>query len=396
LRPVARPIQRFIDNEAAGGVLLLVAAIIALVWINAPGGGTYADAWAQAPGIDPFGLELTAREWVNDGLMAIFFFVVGLEIKRELVDGELSNRRAAALPVAAALGGMVVPAAIFGLLNGSGDGARGWGIPMATDIAFAVGVLALLGRRVPLSLKLFLLSLAIVDDIGAIAVIAVFYTDELSLAWLSAAGAVFTVTGALALLRVRLPAVYVALAAAAWLCVHESGVHATIAGVIMAMLVPTAHGIDAAEATTLDRLEGILHPWSSLVIVPLFALANAGVDLGGGAIGDAASSPITAGVVLGLTLGKPAGITLFALAAVAAGIASLPRGVRRVEIAAVGLLAGIGFTVSIFIGEVAFADQRLVDEAKIGVLAASTVAGVLGYSALRWVTGAESRESDAD
>ncbi len=326
--------------------------------------------------------------------MAIFFFVVGLEIKREVVDGELSDPRAAALPVAAAIGGMIVPALIFAVLNLTGGGGRGWGIPMATDIAFAVGVLALLGTRVPLSLKLFLLALAIVDDIGAIAVIAIFYTEHLSLPWLGCAVAIFAMTAALSLLRVRIVAVYLALAAVAWLAVHESGVHATIAGVIMAMLIPTDHGASANNATVLDRLEHMLHPWSGYLIVPLFALANAGVDLGGGAVGDAATSRVSVGVIIGLIGGKPIGITLFALAAVTCGIATLPRGVRWAQILAAGMIAGIGFTVSIFISELAFTDPALIDEAKIGILAGSVLAGIAGYVSLRVVSRSDPSMED--
>lgn len=383
-----RPLQAFLADETAGGILLLAATIVALTWINAPGGDSYRDFWTTSTnvGLGVAELHLSIGEWVNDGLMGIFFFVVGLEIKREVLDGELSDRRAAALPAAAALGGMVVPALIFAVLNLTGGGGRGWGIPMATDIAFAVGVLALLGKRVPLSLKLFLLALAIVDDLGAIVVIAIFYTEDLSLGWLGGSIAVFAMTGALALLRVRILAVYLVLGALAWLAVHESSVHATIAGVIMAMLIPTDHSVSAGDATALDRLEHMLHPWSSYLIVPLFALANAGVDLGGSAVSDAAGSRVSVGVIIGLIAGKPIGITLFALAAVASGVATLPRGVRWVQILGAGMIAGIGFTVSIFISELAFTDSALVDEAKIGVLAGSAIAGVAGYAMLRLVS----------
>jgi NhaA family Na+:H+ antiporter len=384
-----RPRQEFLGEETAGGILLLLAAIIALAWANVPG-DTYADTWNRVAGAEIYGvdLRLTLGRWINDLLMTVFFFVVGLEIKREVVDGELSDRRTVALPVAAALGGMIVPALIFAALNLTGGGGRGWGIPMATDIAFAVGVLALLGTRMPLSLKLFLLALAIVDDIGAIAVIAIFYADDLSLAWLGGAIAVFAMAEVLALLRVRIIAAYLALAAVAWLAVHESGVHAALAAVIMAMLIPTDHSASEGDATVLDRLENILHPWSSYLIVPLFALANAGVDLGGGAVGDAATSRVSVGVIIGLIAGKPIGITLCSLAAVRTGIAQLPRGVRWTHILGAGMIAGIGFTVSIFISELAFTDPALVDEAKIGILAASALAGIAGYVTLRVVSGA--------
>jgi NhaA family Na+:H+ antiporter len=397
LRPIIRPLWEFLREEAAGGALLLLAAMAALVWINAPGGDSYTDLWDRRAGADLgfADLNLTLGTWVNDGLMTVFFFVVGLEIKREILNGELSDRRAAALPVAAALGGMVVPASIYAALNASGDGARGWGVPMATDIAFAVGVLALLGPRVPLSLKVFLLALAIVDDIGAITVIAIFYADGVSPAWAAVAVAVFATTGALALLNVRLLAAYLVLAVVAWLAIHESGVHATIAGVIMALLTPVDHGADPRSATVLDRLEHILHPWSSFVIIPVFALANAGIELDGGAVRDAISSPVSLGVAAGLLAGKPLGITIFALIAVRAGIASLPRDVQWRQLAGAGFVAGIGFTVSLFISELAFADPALGDEAKIGILAGSCVAGVAGYVLLRALPGSTA-SSDAE
>jgi len=382
-RRLVRPLQEFLATETAGGALLLAAAAAAIAWANAPFGDTYFDFWAARLNIDlgAVAIDEALVSWVNDALMAVFFFVVGLEIKRELTRGELAERRKAALPAIAAVGGMLAPALIFLAINLGGDGERGWGIPMATDIAFAVGVLTLAGARVPLSLKVFLLALAIVDDLGAIAVIALFYTDDLALPWLAAAIALFAMTYVLARLGVRHIFIFAAIGLVAWLAVYESGIHATIAGVMMGLLIPS--GDSGGEASVLMRLEHVLHPWTSFVIVPIFALANAGIVLDGGIVRDAASSPVSLGVALGLMLGKPIGIVLFAFAAVKLGVASLPDGVRWPQVAAVGMVAGIGFTVSLFIAPLAFSDTGLVDEAKLGVLAGSMLIGIAGLVALR-------------
>ena len=415
--------QAFIQTEAAAGFILVAAAVAALIWANSPWDGAYRDLWQAKVSLET-GL-FTVREelghLVNDGLMAIFFFVIGLEIKRELLFGQLASRRRAALPVAAAVGGMAVPALIYAAWNVGGDGARGWGIPMATDIAFALGVLALLGRRAPFALKVFVLALAVVDDLGAIAVIAVFYTDELSLKAVLTAGGILAVILAARQAGIRHVEVYVILGALFWLAVLKSGVHATVAGVILAFLTPARADADVAsfeneaagllqrlretqaseeedeqtvlhqfEATLrrsespLERLERQLHPWAVFVIVPIFALANAGLDLGGGAIPDAAGSTVTAGVVFGLLLGKPLGILLFSWLAVRSGLAVLPEGVAWRHLAGAGMVAGIGFTVSLFITSLAFDSAALQEQAKIGVFAASLVAGLAGYALLRW------------
>ena len=422
---VVRPLQEFLQLEAAGGVLLLAAAVAALVWANLPG-DSYAEFWHREVVIDLgfVTLDLTLEEWISDGLMAIFFFVVGLEIKRELLRGELADRKRAALPAAAALGGMIVPAAIYAALNAGGEGAAGWGIPMATDIAFAVGLLALLGSRVPIGLKVFLLALAIVDDLGAIAVIAIFYTDDLALGWLLVAVAALALISQLGRAGVRDLIVYIALALVTWLAVHESGVHATVAGVALGLLTPiepaydakklgasvdelvaqftagreegTPEGIELANAalrdleelaresqSPLDRLEHALHPWSSFLIVPLFALASAGVSLSGGALRDAASSAVSWGVILGLVIGKPTGIFVASYLAVRSGWASLPSGATWRQMLALGMIGGVGFTVALFISTLAFDDAQLVMEAKTGVLAGSALMGVAGLAALR-------------
>jgi len=414
-RVVIRPLQSFLRTEAAGGILLLIAAAAALAWANLwP--GSYDAVWHT---------ELTARlgrwtltedlqHWVNDALMAIFFFIVGLEIKRELVSGELRDPRSAALPAFGALGGMVLPAALFLAFTFGGPGARGWGIPMATDIAFAVGVVAILGRHLPSSIRVFLLALAIVDDIGAILVIAIFYSTGISWAALGAATGLLALIVVLQRAQVRHIAVYVVLGSGVWLAVFVSGVHATIAGVVLGLLTPArpfqrpnivsrearrvageteddpeladrdAHhwlGLAAMARETISplaRLQHALHPWTSYVIVPLFALANAGVNLGGGAIGDALTSGITLGIVAGLVVGKIAGISFFAWVATRFGLARLPADARWVEVVGVSAVAGIGFTVSLFIAGLAFSEAELLAEAKVGILAGSIVAGSVG------------------
>jgi NhaA family Na+:H+ antiporter len=435
---IVQPLQEFLNTEAAGGVLLLAATVAALVWVNAPFGGTYEDFWGTHLSIDldVIHLDESIRTWVNDALMAVFFFVVGLEIKRELLRGELAERRKAALPVAAALGGMVAPALIFLAFNAGGDGRDGWGIPMATDIAFAVGVMALLGSRVPLSLKVFLLALAIVDDIGAIVIIALFYSNGIAVGWLAGAVGLFVLIAVMNRAGVRHLGLYVVVGVAAWLAVHESGVHATIAGVVLGLMTPSAppYDQDRVEETALgyigefqtariddtregeertrtalraledlsrhsrsplDRLEHDLHPWTSYAVIPIFALANAGVALGGGIISDAMRSPVTLGVALGLVAGKPLGILLFSWLAVRFGAAALPGDASWTQIAGVAIVAGIGFTVSLFISGLAFSDPQLVDEAKIGILAGSAVMGAAGYLLLRMKFRASAQTSEA-
>jgi NhaA family Na+:H+ antiporter len=324
---------------------------------------------------------------IDDGLMALFFFVVGLEIKREWIGGELRDRRAAALPALAAVGGMVVPALVYLAVAGGGPTGRGWGVAMATDIAFAVGVLSLLGERVPRSLKVFLLTLAIVDDIGAIVVIALFYGGDLSMAWLAAAASTSVVIALAWRAEVRRAPVFVVLGFVLWLCTYRAGVHATIAGVVMAFLTP----IGSEDRPIGPVVEERLHPWSAFLVVPLFALANAGIDLGGR--GFDSITAVSAGVVVGLVVGKPLGIALGAGAAVRLGIARLPDGVRPAQLAAVGALGGIGFTVSLFIAPLAFPDGARLDEAKAGVLVASVAAAVIGALALVATSGAIGRRS---
>jgi Na+:H+ antiporter, NhaA family len=407
-RLIARPVARFLAVEAAGGVLLLAATVAALVWANSPWSASYEQLWHTMVTLDagPLYLSLSLQHWVNDGLMVLFFFVVGLEIKRELVDGHLSQWRDAALPAIAALGGMLVPVAFYAAVNAGGPGSEGWGIPMATDIAFALGVLALLGRRVPTELKVLLLGLAVADDVGAIVVIAVAYTEDLAVPWLLAAFAGLVVIALLRRAQVWYTPVYAVLGLAVWGFTLESGVHATIAGVALGLLTPAKPLLGQPEAeqvaarlnndldvtvedihdisfdlresvSVAERLEGLLHPWTSYLVIPIFALANTGIPLTADGIGDAARSPITAGIVLGLVGGKLLGVTAFAWLAVRFGIAQLPAAVTWRHLTGMAALAGIGFTVSIFVTGVALGDDLQI-EAKIGVLVASVLAAGLG------------------
>lgn len=382
---VSSTIVHFLRLEAAGGVALLLAAVAALVWANVHG-GSYHDFWDYHT---EFGLTLAGelfvvdehlRGWVNDAVMVVFFFVVGMEIKRELVVGELRDPRSAALPIIAAAGGMLVPAALFAVLNAGGDGLDGWAIPVATDIAFVVGVLALFGRRLPAGLRVFLLTLAIADDIGGIAIIAVFYTDDLSLPWLGGAVGLLALVVAAQRFGVRHVWAYAVVGIVLWYATFESGIHATIAGVALGLLTPARpfRGRDV-----MHTLEHALLPWSSFLIVPLFALANAGVEVTPGALGDAFGGSVAWGVVLGLVAGKFVGISGATLAGVRLGAGRLPAGVNAGHVFGAALLAGIGFTVSLFIAELSFdRDSPLLDQAKIGVLTGSIVAGALGAAFL--------------
>ena len=370
-------LTEFLGTEAAGGAVLLVAAVAALVVANSPLSDTYVDVLHHTLGFEVGAFELRedVLHWVNDGLMALFFFVVGLEIKRELVVGELRGIRRAALPAIAALGGMVVPAGIYALWNLGGDGGRGWGIPMATDIAFALGVLALFASRLPSSLRVFLLSLAIVDDLGAIAVIAVFYTETIEMGWLAGAIAMIGVVLAMRAAGVSAISAYVVPGVALWVCTLESGVHATIAGVALGVLTPV-HPVRGRSVGEL--LEHRLHPWTSFVVVPLFALSNAGVVLDRDILADAASSRVTWGIVTGLVAGKVIGILAGVAVGRRMGLGHFPPEVRAHHLVGVALVAGIGFTVSLFVADLAFVDAGLLADAKLGVLGASALAGVLG------------------
>jgi len=379
-------IREFLRMEAAGGVLLVIAAVLALLLANSPAGGLYV-ALLDTPVVVQVGALTLAKPlllWVNDGLMAIFFLLVGLEIKREVMEGELSTPARAALPGIAALGGMAVPAAVYlALAGGDPAAARGWAIPAATDIAFAVGVLALLGNRAPASLKVFLLALAILDDLGAIVIIALFYTAELSP--VSLALAAVGLAGLVALNRmgvVRL-AGYVLLGIFLWVCVLKSGVHATLAGVALAFAIPLRTG-GPRGASPLHTVEHALHPWVVYGILPVFAFANAGVSLAGLSV-DALFAPVPLGIALGLFLGKQAGVMGATWAAIRLGVGALPAGATWMQFYGMALLTGIGFTMSLFIGGLAFTDEGYGVAVRIGVLSGSLLSAVAGYVVLRFI-----------
>ena len=425
---VLSPFQEFIHAETAGGVILLLFTVAAVLWANSPWEHAYTELW-ETPltiGVGNLSLSMPLELWINDGLMTIFFFVVGLEIKREVLVGELASPRQAMLPISAALGGMLVPAVIYFAINAGGPGQSGWGVPIATDIAFVLGVLALLGSRVPTSLKVFLTALAIVDDLGAVLVIALFYSAAIS--WMSLtinAGILGLLIGANRL-RIRSPLVYGLLGIGLWLAFLYSGVHPTIAGVLLAMTIPARTRIDADELlskgryilkeferadengnsggvlrnkrqqdalqklvatsrsaeTPLQRLEHSLHPWVAFAIMPVFALANAGVALHSG-VTTALTHTVALGIIAGLVAGKQLGITLAAWLVVGSGLATLPSDVTWRQIYGAGWLAGIGFTMSLFISGLAFAGTELLPEAKMGIMAASIIAGIGGWLILR-------------
>ena len=422
---VTAPLQRFMRTAAAGGLVLLACAAIAMVWANSPWAHSYQALW-ETPfmlGMGDVTTKLTLHVVINDGLMAVFFFLVGLEIKREVLVGELASIRQAALPVTAALGGMVVPALLFSAVNAGRAGSAGWGIPMATDIAFALGVLALLGDRVPSTLRVFLSALAIADDMGAVLVIALFYSTGVSWGALAAAAVLLALSAGANAAGVRAPWAYAVIGAALWVAVLLSGVHATVAGVLLALTIPSRTRIDegaflrGAHATLADfhdardpertvlsnqshqdalrrlealteqaqpplaRLEHGLQGVVNFGIMPLFALANAGVTLRGA--GPLVGSPVALGVLLGLVLGKPIGITLSAWLAVKLGLASRPTGVSWRMVHGAAWLGGIGFTMSLFIAGLAYGNASMLTAAKLGTFLASVLAGVIGWLVLR-------------
>jgi NhaA family Na+:H+ antiporter len=415
-RLATRPLERFLGIEAASGILLLVATAVALFFANSRWSGAYAAFW-ETPGglhLGPFAFERSLAWWVNDGLMVIFFFVVGLEIRREIDRGELSERRRAALPVAAALGGMLVPACLYLAIAREPSTRAGWGAAMATDIAFAVGVLTLLGRRAPSSLRILLLAVAVIDDLGAIVVIALFYSSGLSLAGAGVALLGFLLVLALQRAGVRTKLAYVPPALVAWAGTYALGVHPTIAGVLLGLMTPVrawlgtegfvrdvkgelerleqrhsevgAHelaghlrSVGAARREALSPAEGLieaLHPWVAFGVMPIFALANAGVSFAGFEPGEATTA-VAGGIAFALVVGKPVGIALAISLAVRLGVAELPRGLGRRHLFVLGVVAGIGFTMSLFIAQLAFRDAELLAAAKLGVLAASGLAGTL-------------------
>jgi NhaA family Na+:H+ antiporter len=422
------PFRRFAHTEAAGGISLLAATAVALIWANSPWSGSYHGFWA-APvrfGVGGTVIETSVHHLINDGLMAVFFFLVGLEIKREILAGDLSTVRSASLPIIAAAGGMILPAVLFAFFTVGTSGTRGWGIPMATDIAFALGILALVGDRVPRGLKVFLAALAIADDIGAILVIALFYSEGIVWTRLMTGAAILMIAVAANLSGARRPLVYGVVGIALWATIVGSGVHATVAGVLLAMTIPVRTRIDeraflsdakrvlddfatAAGRTQADpettvlsnrlhhaslremeslcdraqppliRFEYALHGAVAFGVMPLFALANAGVSLSAASLVSALREPVMTAVMVGLLIGKPLGIAGLSWIAIKTGIATLPRGVSGRMLAGAGMLGGIGFTMSLFVAGLAFGEGELLEASKVGIMIASLVAGVSGW-----------------
>jgi NhaA family Na+:H+ antiporter len=427
---LVRPFQEFGQTEAASGIVIVIAVVLALIAANTPLSSLYLDFIHYHVAIDLgfFHLDTGLQHWVNDGLMVIFFFVVGLEIKREVVAGELAGGRKVWAPVAAAAGGMIVPVLIFFAVVQDPTARDGWAIPMATDIAIAVGVITIVGPRVPTGLKVLLLALAIVDDIGAIAVIAVFYTDDINTTALGLTGGLLVLMYLMNINGIKQVPLYVAVGFVAWMTTHESGVHATILGVVLGLMTPmqawyrsaalpdliealvrrirqsesepesehahhrrvgdllTLSDLSQDSISPLDRIEHRLLPWSAFLVVPLFAFTNAGVDLRGGALEEAASSSLALGVGLGLLVGKPIGVTIATYIAVRLG-AELPAGVTWLGVFAIGLIAGIGFTVALFVTELSFETEMLLTQAKVGIFVASVLAGVIGLAMLYAASG---------
>jgi len=422
---IVNPLNKFIKMEAFSGILLIIVTVIALILANSPWSGAYFGLFQKKLtfGLADFELSKALILWINDGLMAVFFFLVGLEIKRETQTGELSTFRSAALPAFAAIGGMLVPALFYEMFNYYGEGWPGWGIPMATDIAFALGVMTLLGKRVPLSLKLFLTALAIVDDIGAVIVIALFYSSTIYYEALIVAGILFAILLSLNALKVYSIPIYIFIGVLLWIAMLKSGVHATVAGILLAIAIPGKAQRPVDECISCNdslmdsmklkpgseeelnpkkdkklinaiytigdnctnaispllRIEHSLHSWVAYFIIPLFAFANAGVIFKSTLISDI-GNPIAVGIFAGLVIGKPVGIALFSLLATKLKLASLPPGIKWKHIIGAGFLGGIGFTMSIFIDNLAFAtDPYNIEIAKIGILFSSLIAGIIGY-----------------
>lgn len=434
-----KPFHLFFEAEASSSVLLICAIVIALLWANSPFGAAYHHFWESelSIGLGGYSVVKSLREWINEGLMAIFFFIVGLEIKREVSTGELASLKKALLPVGAALGGMIFPALVYFAFNHGTPTVHGWGIAMATDIAFALGALFILGKKIPLGLRVFLSALAIADDLGAVVVIALFYTETIALSSLALALVAVTLMVIANLLWVRRTLVYALLGIGLWFSLLGSGIHATVAGVLVAMCIPArgkydtdrflgevgkylgefhcppdgcGHSIlldekhrDAVQAielachdveTPLQRLEHSLHPWVAYLVIPVFALANAGLTVGTIDVAQALTSPVTLGVALGLLFGKPMGIVLFSYLFTRKDLSSLPAGVTWPHIIGAGILGGIGFTMSLFITSLSFRDPLMLDFAKVGILIASFVSGIVGIAFLHVFSMSRKEEED--
>ena len=381
LSVMSKPLRDFIQLEYASGIILLAGVLIAIVWANSSWYDGYHHLWeTMLPlGWDNFKLDLSLHAWINDGLMAVFFFVIGLELKREFLEGELSSVKKAMLPMSAALGGMIVPALIYFLFNKNTDAANGWGIPMATDIAFALALLSMAGKHVPLSVKVFLSALAVADDLGAVLVIAFFYTAEINFSMLGLGAVFLIVLFAGNRMNVKSSWFYLVIGLVVWVCFLLSGVHATIAGVLVAFTIPISTN---KGYSPLKKMEHVLHPWVAFLIMPIFALANSGIVIGSGFLSNIVNA-VSLGITTGLVLGKFIGILLFTWLMVKFKFGVLPEGSTWRHITGVALLGGVGFTMSLFIGGLAFDNPTHVEQAKYGILIASVVAGIAGSIVLK-------------
>lgn len=385
-RRIIAPFREFFKHEATSGIILLVCAAVAIIIANSPMASTYNDILHKyiTIGYGKFSLSLSVLHWVNDGLMALFFFVIGMEIKREIIIGELKELKKTVLPIAAAVGGMIIPAIIYVLFNYKEDTLTGWGIPMATDIAFALGILSLVGhKKVPKGLAVFLTALAIVDDLGAILVIAVFYTNKIS--WIFLLVALITLITIILINKYGVTSVpvFAILGIIVWICFLKSGIHATIAGVLLGMTIPSGRDVRSFKKSMLYKLEHALEPWSAFLIMPIFALANSGVTVQFGNYTELIFNPINLGIFLGLFLGKQLGIFTTSYLLIKLNICKLPSKVTFKHLYGASVLAGIGFTMSLFVSSLSFAEGTLLSTAKISIISASTISAMVGFLVLR-------------
>lgn len=379
-RKILSPFRYFFENEASSGIILLAFAVIAIIIANSSLVGTYENVLHTyiTIGYKEFSLSMSILHWINDGLMAIFFLVVGMEIKREIKFGELKSLKKTILPVSAAIGGMIVPAIIYALFNYKEPTITGWGIPMATDIAFALGILSLVGRKAPKGIIVFLTALAIVDDLGAIIVIAVFYTSQISWSALIVAIIILSILIFINRFNIKSTTVYIILGIVLWICVLKSGIHATIAGVLLGMVLPAGKNVHDFEVSIMYKLEHILTPWSSFMIMPIFALANSGIAIDINSLSTGLFEPVSLGIIFGLFIGKQIGIFGASYILVKLKFASLPHQVTKRHLYGASVLGGIGFTMSLFVSALSFADQTILNEAKISIMLASILAAIVG------------------
>lgn len=386
IKRIVDPFFEFTHEESFSGILLIILTVSALLWSNSQYAPAYFHIWHMefTVGLEEHLFTRNLHFWINDGLMAVFFLVVGLEIKRELIDGELSSFKLAAFPITAAIGGMLFPAVIFALFNFDTEYIKGWAIPTATDIAFSIGILSLLGKRISTKLKIFLVALAIVDDMGAVIVIAIFYSSSMSVGWLFIGLFIFLIQLYFNRRNNDNILLYIFMCILLWIALYNSGIHPTIAGILTASAIPAQKKkTNGIEISLLQKLEKDLHPWVTYLIIPLFAFSNAGVQLKGNIL-DSLTSTLTIGIILGLFIGKPLGITLISYITTKAGLTSLPTGTKFSQIFGVGLVAGIGFTMSLFIANLAFSESLGNDLSKIGILTGSLISGIAGFIFLRF------------